>query len=96
MKAVILGTRKVVEFSCIDREGNQVAGAAMHRWGAELCGYDDDLDMHIIKWADALRWLDMLARIEKLEAAGVDWDACDYRDESSLITMIEDLEHNND
>lgn len=96
MKAVILETRKVVDFSCIDRDGNQAAGAIMHRWNAEFCGYDDYRDMHIIKWADALQWLDMLARIEKLEAAGVDWDVCDYRDKNNLIMVLEDLEREND
>lgn len=96
MKAVVYGTTRIVNFSCIDREGKQVAGAIMHHWNADFCDYDDDRDMHIIKWAVALRWLDVLARIEKLEAAGVDWDACDYRDEFSLIMMVEDLERAND
>lgn len=92
MKAAVLGTTRIVNFSCIDREGKQVAGAIMHYWGANFCGYDDDRDMHIINWADAGWWRNILARIEKLEAAGVDWDSCDYRDESSLIMMVQDLE----
>lgn len=92
MRAIIYGTDMVVKFSCTDREGNEVAGGIMHNWGAEFCGYDADRGMHIIKWADAEWWFDILSRIEKLEAAGVDWNSCDFRCETDLGMVVEDLE----
>lgn len=92
MKAVVLGTRRVVEFSCINREGKQLAGAIMHKWGVGFCGYDDELDMLIIKWADARWWINTLARIEKLEAVFAEWDKRDGCDVSTAIMILKEME----
>ena len=94
MQVIIKETRELVNLEYINENGIDIALDIMGNWGFTVTGYDEYCTP-VMHAEDVAWWADILERMENLEAAGVDWDSCEFRCETDLGMMVEDLERAN-